>query len=144
KRVELSTIRQRILELRNQISEKVKIYQQLKNERDSVLKEIQSINDQINELVNKNNDLKNKINEKKDELKKYREQLKKIKEMLKSRNFNEAYEQQLKNMDKEVIENKRKKAEEKLKNNKRLTFDELLILYYNDKDSNEQDSSNIR
>lgn len=145
KRVELSTIRQKMLELSQQIKSKKELLQKLKSERDVIQKELEDLNTKIQDLNKRIDELTAKVNEKGNEIGRIKEELKKRREEVRNMNVTDLYEQQLRStINSEALENKRKQVEEKLKNNKRLSFDELLILYYNKDNSDGQTNSDIR
>ncbi|MCY0883851.1 MAG: hypothetical protein OWQ50_08845, partial [Acidianus infernus] len=91
------------------------------------------INKQIEEIRNKIGNINNQIKEKNNEIENYIKQLKGEKvEATSSRPTRE-----------EIIEKKKKIAEEKLKSGQRLTFEELLILYGENDKEDGKDSDNI-
>lgn len=118
KRIELATIRQKISATVGEISEKKKLIASLKEEREKIKKELDELKQRIEQKNKEIEDLNSQIEQKNRELEKQVETQKKMERGVYG-GTNDA----------EVLERKRKVAEEKLKKGERLTFEDFYALY---------------
>ncbi|MCY0859494.1 MAG: hypothetical protein OWQ54_03600 [Sulfolobaceae archaeon] len=132
RRVELKSVNETIVKLAMELNEKRKLFLTLKQERDKLFNEIGELKKQIDELSNKIASLNSQISEKKNIL---NEKVRALKQL---------QEGKQKNAENTILAKKKKEVEEKLKTNKRLSFEEFLILYGNQENGNEKENSDIR
>lgn len=118
KRIELATIRQRISSIVTEISEKRKLIASLKEERERLKKELDELKNKIEEKSKEIRELDSQIEQKNKELDKQVEVQKRMEKGVYGGNN-----------DAEVLERKRKIAEEKLKKGERLSFEDFYALY---------------
>ncbi|MEM0113525.1 MAG: hypothetical protein QW253_02920 [Metallosphaera sp.] len=132
RRIELATIRQKISNLISEITERRKTLKALKDERNKLAKELDELNSQINEKSKEIDELQKQIEAKNKELD---ELIKKRKSM--EQGFTSSRANSI-----ELMEKKKKVAQEKLEKGERLTFEEIYALY-GDHRGNNEDSDNL-
>ncbi|WP_252896535.1 hypothetical protein [Metallosphaera hakonensis] len=132
RRIELATIRQKISGLISEITEKRKTLKALREERNKLVKELDELSSQIQNKSKEIDDIQKQIDAKKKELDELTKAKKAMEQGFSISRANVA----------EVIEKKKKIAEEKLKKGERLSFDEIYALY-GDHRGNNEDGDNI-
>ncbi|AEB94604.1 MAG: hypothetical protein QXR57_04880 [Metallosphaera sp.] len=132
RRIELATIRQKISNLISEITERRKTLKALKDERNKLAKELDELNSQINEKSKEIDELQKQIEAKNKELD---ELIKKRKSM--EQGFTSSRANSI-----ELMEKKKKVAQEKLEKGERLTFEEIYALY-GDHRGNNEDGDNL-
>ncbi|ABP95886.1 MULTISPECIES: coiled-coil protein [Metallosphaera] len=132
KRIELATIRQKISSLISEISEKRKTLKSLRDERDKLTKELDELSSQIEAKSKEIDELGKQIEAKSKELD----------ELIKARKAMEQGVTTSRANIAEIMEKRKKVAEEKLKKGERLSFDEIYALY-GDHRGNNEDGDNI-
>ncbi|MCY0851069.1 coiled-coil protein, partial [Sulfuracidifex metallicus] len=115
KRIELATIRQKISSLISEISEKRKTLKSLRDERDKLTKELDELSSQIEAKSKEIDDLGKQIEAKSKELDELIKARKALEQGVTTSRANIA----------EIMEKRKKVAEEKLKKGERLSFDEI-------------------